>query len=154
MFVLSGYLWDLSSIYYKFVLWSCELLFTPSALGKVKVRGLALGWTNIRFLWVTHRLHALTLRERLPGTRCSPGPGWWWAHPGPGFHSQDRRPLPERAGWSGMPAPKHTQDQSIQLNKSLSDGGADTENLLNTFWPALQRPLIFTSASPLIITTL
>lgn len=35
MFVLSGYLWDLSSIYYKFVLWSCELLFTPSALGKV-----------------------------------------------------------------------------------------------------------------------
>lgn len=40
----------------------------------------------------------LTLRAREPGTRCCPGPGWWWARPGPGSHSSGRRFQPEPDG--------------------------------------------------------
>lgn len=40
-------------------------------------------------------------------TQCCLGPGWWWARPGPGCRSSDRRFRPALDGWSGTPTPVH-----------------------------------------------
>lgn len=64
----------------------------------------------------------LTLQGRVPVTQCCLGPGWLWAHPGPGSHSSDRRSLPERDGWSGMPTPRPTfGNKCIKIKTGINE---------------------------------